>query len=170
MAGIKFEISKEQWIELAGKTERLLKWLEEQWKNELEGGLTAEKMAGMNADQITLVAYLIFRREMLDGGLVELIYNGYGPFIFLNPFAKALRKWGLKDFGKFVYEGRGLYEAHRGEIEGKDLEEADFMALYEQHSEMDDLDDEFVETEPLVSAEIATFVVQNHERFAIFVK
>ena len=57
------------------------------------GELNAEGMQKLQADQITLMAYMIFREEVMDGGFVQLIHNGYGPFIFLNPFAKAMRLW-----------------------------------------------------------------------------
>ena len=45
------------------------------------GELNAESMQKLQADQITLLAYMIFRNEVMDGGFVQLIHNGYGPFI-----------------------------------------------------------------------------------------
>ena len=62
------------------------------------GSLTAENMAELSADQITLLAYIWLRDEVMDGGFVQLIHNGYGPFIFDNPFARAMKQWGLRDF------------------------------------------------------------------------
>ena len=41
------------------------------------GQLTAETMASLNADQMTLLAYHILRDEVMDGGFVQLIHNGY---------------------------------------------------------------------------------------------
>lgn len=52
------------------------------------GELTAESMAKLNADQLTLLAWNILHEEVMDGGFVQLIYNGYGPFIFKNPWPK----------------------------------------------------------------------------------
>ena len=58
---------------------------------ELVGGeLTADTMARLNADQITLLAYSILRDEVMNGGYIQLIHNGYGGFIFMNPFARAV--------------------------------------------------------------------------------
>ena len=65
------------------------------------GEMTAESLARLEPDQITLWAYVILRDELCDGGFIQLIHNGYGPFFFQNPFAKAMRLWGLKDFSKF---------------------------------------------------------------------
>ena len=69
------------------------------------GEVNAETLPHLNGEQTTLLAYFILREEVMDGGFVQLIHNGYGPFIFLNPFAKAMRLWGAHDFSKLVYRG-----------------------------------------------------------------
>ena len=63
----------------------------------IDGELTAETMSELNAEQITLLAYCILHEEVMDGGFIQLIHNGYGGFIFLNPFAKVLRQWGMRE-------------------------------------------------------------------------
>lgn len=118
------------------------------------GELTEDSMARLSADQITLLAYSTLRDELLEGGFVQLIQNGYGPFIFLNPFAKAMRLWGLKDFSVWLYDARALYEQTRAELEQPAETDDDFMALYEQHPEWDDFDDYFVEAEPQITAQV----------------
>lgn len=117
------------------------------------GALTAESMQRLTADEVTLLAYCTLREEVMDGGLVQLIYNGYGPFIFLNPFAKAMRLWGLKDFSKLLYEGRKFYEAHGEEIQ-QEMSDEDFMALFEQYPEADDFDDTFIENEEDITRQV----------------
>lgn len=121
------------------------------------GELNANTMAQLTPDHITLWGYWILREEVMDGGFVQLIHNGYGPFIFLNPFAKALRLWGLKDLSKLVYKGRELYEEKRELIE-LELTDDEFMALYEQVSEFDDLDDEFLLEEEGYTESIAHYI------------
>lgn len=133
------------------------------------GELNAESMVRLNADQITLLAYMIYRDEVMDGGHVQLIHNGYGPFIFLNPFAKAMRLWGAKDFQKLVYRGRELFEVHGKELT-KECTDDEFMALFEQYPEFDDLDDEFVEMEEEVTELVARYVDEHIEAFAEVVK
>ena len=117
------------------------------------GALTAGSMQQLTADEVTLLAYCTLREEVMDGGLVQLIYNGYGPFIFLNPFAKAMRLWGLKDFSKLLYEGRKFYEEHGAEIQ-QEMSDEDFMALFEQFPEADDFDDTFIENEEDVTQQV----------------
>lgn len=133
------------------------------------GELNAETLPLLNPDQITLAAYMILREEVMDGGFVQLIHNGYGPFIFLNPFAKAVRLWGAHDFFKLIYKGRKLFEQY-GEELSKDCSDEDFMALFEKYPEFDDLDDEFVEEEEGITELVARYVDEHIEQFAIVEK
>ena len=130
------------------------------------GELTADTMTELNADQITLLAWQTLHDEVMDGGFVQLIYNGYGPFIFKNPLAKVLKLWGLRDLSKLIYEGHTLWLKHREQIE-RELSEDEFMALFEQLPEFDDLDDTFVENEEQWTSEIAHYVDEHIEQFAL---
>ncbi len=126
--------------------------------------LNAEAFALLTPDQITLWGYLILREELCDGGFVQLIHNGYGSFFFLNPFAKAMRLWGLKDFSKILYEARELFERHQKALTSPCTDE-EFMALYEQFPEFDDLDDAFLEREEDITCRIATYVDEHLHDF-----
>ncbi len=133
------------------------------------GELTAQTMLQLNPDQITLLAYLTVRREVMDGGFIQLIYNGYGPFIFLNPFAKAMRLWGAVDFQKLIYKGRKLYEEHETELT-RECSDEEFMALFEQYPAFDDLDDDFISMEEEVTETVARYIDEHIEQFATVVK
>lgn len=134
-------------------------------RNAVGGELTSDTMAMLNSDQLTLLAYDILHEEVMDGGFVQLIHNGYGGFIFLNPFAKAVKLWGMRDLGKLVYNARALYNKYRDEIE-RDCSDEEFMALFERFPEFDELDDEFVENEEAWTAAVAHYVDEHIERFA----
>ncbi len=129
------------------------------------GTLTAESMATLNAHQTTLLAYLWMRDEVMDGGFVQLIHNGYGPFIFDNPFAYMLKQWGMKDLSKLVYAVRRLWLAHADEITVECTDD-EFMALFEKFPEFDDYDDDFVENEEEWTASVARYVDEHIEDFA----
>ena len=133
------------------------------------GRLDEGTMGLLNADQITLLAYCVFRDEVMDGGHVQLIHNGYGRFIFLNPFAKAMRLWGAKPFSKLVYRGREFYEECGEEIERACLEE-ELMALFQRYPVADGLDEEFMEMEEEVTALVAEYIDNHIENFAVVVK
>ena len=81
------------------------------------GELKAENMGELNSDQITLLSWEILHEELMDGGFVQLIHNGYGPFIFKNPFAKALRQWEMRGPSKMIYDAHTLWLKYREEIE-----------------------------------------------------
>jgi hypothetical protein len=130
------------------------------------GELTSESMMELNSDQVTLLAWDTLHTEVMDGGFVQLIHNGYGPFIFKNPFAKAIKLWGLRDLSKLVYDAHTLWLKHRDEIE-RELTEDEFMALFEQMPDFDDLDDTFVENEEEWTSMIAHYVDEHIENFAL---
>ena len=129
------------------------------------GELTADTMSQLSADQITLLAYQILHDEVMEGGFIQLIHNGYGPFIFLNPFAKAMRLWGAREFSKLIYDGRKLYEQHAEDLT-KDCTDEEFMALYEQYEELDELDDNFIEMEEEVTEVVAHYIDEHLSGFA----
>ena len=128
------------------------------------GELCAENMGELNADQITLLAYILLRDTVMDGGFVELIHNGYGPFIYLNPFNKAMRNWGLRDLFKIISETHRLYGKYHEEIE-KDCSQEEFDALYEQFPDFDDYDDAFVENEEDFTTAVARYVDEHLDNF-----
>ena len=134
-------------------------------RSAIGGELTVETMAELNADQVTLLAWDTLHEEVMDGGFVQLIHNGYGPFIFKNPFAKAVKQWGMRDLSKLVYDAHTLWLKHREVIE-RELTEDEFMALFEQMPEFDDLDDQFVENEEEWTSMIAHYIDDHIERFA----
>lgn len=123
--------------------------------------LTQESLSQLTSDQITLLAYAILREQLLEGGFIQLIQNGYGPFIFLNPFAKAMRLWGLKDFSKWLYDARELYEKTKAALETPTDTDEEFMALYEQYPEWDDFDDSFIDFEPEVTRHVCEAYVSS---------
>lgn len=136
-----------------------------QYLEALGGGLNAENMGLLSGEQHALLSYQIFRDEVMAGGFCQLIQNGYGAYIFDNPFAKAMRLWGAKDFSKLVYKAKEIYDAHRAELE-KERTDEEFMAMYEQFEAFDELEEDYFEVEEEVTAQIAEYVDHHLELFA----
>lgn len=133
---------------------------------EVTGGeINAETMPLLNGYQHSLLGYHFFREEVLEGGFVQLIQNGYGPYIFDNPFAKAMRLFGAKEFSKLVYEAKKIYDANKVELE-KDCTDDEFMAKYEQYEAFDDIEERFMEMEEFVTATLAEYVDEHISDFA----
>lgn len=128
------------------------------------GNLTADVMQQLNSQQTTLWAFDILREEVGEGGFIQLIHNGYGPFFFQNHFARAIKEWGLRDLAKMMYDARKLYLEH-GEALTKDMTDEEFMALYEQYPDFEPLDDDFVEKEDGFVEMAACYVDEHLEDF-----
>lgn len=165
-------IPEQDIINAAAKgTDAFLQLITDAILQSIDGQLTADNMSKLNSDQITLIAYHLLHEEVMDGGFIQLIHNGLGPFIFMNPFAKAVRLWGqdmedeegttvLHDFSKLIYKGRKLFEQYGDELT-QSCTDDEFMALFEQYPQFDDLDDEFIENEEDITTVIAHYI-DNH--------
>lgn len=127
--------------------------------------LTAETMPLLSGEQHSLLAYRIFRDEIMEGGFCQLIQNGYGGYIFDNPFAKVMRLWGVGDLNKLVYAARKIYDAHREDLE-RERTDDEFMAMYEEYEAFDELEEEFLEKEEEYTALAAGYVDEHLELFA----
>lgn len=137
---------------------------------EVTGGqVSAETMPLLNGWQHTLLGYRLFCEEVNEGGFVQLIQNGYGPYIFLNPFAKAMRLMGAKEFSKLIYEAKKIYDVHRDDLE-RERDEDEFMAMYEQYEVFDDLEEQFMDMEEEVTEQVACYVDEHLEQFAGIMK
>ena len=123
------------------------------YKKEIGGEMTAGTMS------------LLTRDEVMEGGFCQLIQNGYGGYIFDNPFAKVMRLWGVGDLSKLVYAAKKIYDSHRGDLERERTDE-EFMAMYEQYEAFDELEDEFLEKEEEYTALVAGYVDEHLELFA----
>ena len=133
---------------------------------EVTGGeINSETMSLLNGYQHSLLGYHFFREEVLEGGFVQLIQNGYGPYIFENPFAKAMRLFGVKDFSKLIYDAKNIYEANKEDLQ-KECTDDEFMAMYEQYEAFDDLEEQFMDMEEMVTAKIAEYVDEHLDDFA----
>ena len=137
----------------------------DKYKEVVGGELTAETMSLLTGEQHSLLAYQILREEIMVGGFCQLIQNGYGGYIFDNPFAKVMRLWGADDFSKLIYKAKKIYDANRKDLE-KERTDDEFMAMYEQFEAFEDLEEEYLDMEERVTATIASYVDDHLELFA----
>ena len=162
---MEIKIREQQIIEAAAKgMDDFVQLFTDSIAEAVGGELNAEALEQLSADQITLWGYCILREEVMDGGFIQLIHNGYGPFFFHNPFAKAMELWGLPELAKLVKKARRLYEPNRDELT-KPCTDEEFMALFEQHPEFDTLDDAFIEDEEAITAAVACYLDDHLDDF-----
>lgn len=153
---------------LSGMDEFLQVFIEAYLK-EIGGNLDADNMHLLNGDQHTLLAWHFFSTEMRDGGFVQLIQNGYGGYIFGNPFAKAIKQFGATDLAKLIYKAKEIYDANKEALERETTEE-EFNALYVDFEVFDDLEEIYFEIEEQQTAIIASYVDENIQKFGTIVK
>lgn len=134
-------------------------------KEAIGGELTKEAMMQLNSDQVTLLAWDYLHKEVSVGGYVQLIYNGFGAFIFRNPFAVAMRNWGIRDLYTHIKHAKKFYDKYHEQIE-HDMSDNDFMALFEQMPEFDEFDDEFVINEEHWMECVAAYIDDHIYEFA----
>lgn len=134
----------------------------------LGGGLTADNMQQLNNDQHTLLAYRYLLDEVMEGGFIQLIINGFAGYVLEGPFPLVLKKeWGQKQLSKLIFDVRREYHQHIDEL-SRDMDDEEFMALYEQLEKLNDLGDDFLDDyQEDTTPAIAQYVAQNAEKFAI---
>ena len=76
-----------------------------------------------------------------------------------------MRLFGAEDFSKLIYKAKKIYDAHKEDLE-KERSEDDFMAMYEQYEDFDDLEEEFLENEEEITSIIAGYIDEHLEEFA----
>lgn len=130
--------------------------------------LDETSMSKLNGWQHSLLAYHYFREEVMQGGFIQLIQNGYGSYIFRNPFAKALRLFGAEELSKIIYKGREIYDANQKELE-RETNEEEFHAMYEQYEAFDELEERFFQIEEECTASIARYVDEHLDDFAVII-
>lgn len=109
------------------------------------GQLTDSNIGQLSIDQHCLLAYRYLRDEVMQGGFIQLIQNGYGPYVLLGPFPMLMKKqWGLKDFGQLLFDVAREYKKHRDALEA-DKTDDEFMAQYEQYELLNDYGDDYLD-------------------------
>jgi hypothetical protein len=131
----------------------------------IEGKLTAENMSKLNGSQHTLLAWHFFSTEMREGGFVQLIQNGYGGYIFGNPFAKAIKQFGAAELAKLIYKAKEIYDPNKAALELETTEE-EFNAMYVDFEVFDDLEEIYFDIEEQQTALIAAYVDEHIAEFA----
>ncbi|MBR1668678.1 MAG: DMP19 family protein [Bacteroidaceae bacterium] len=143
-----------------------IQWVTDGYLEAVGGGLTAENMEMLSAEQHAVLCYRYVLDEVMEGGFIQLILNGYAPYVLEGPFPMITKKeWGMKDFSKLLYEVKKEYHKHQEEL-SKDMTDDEFMALYEQLEELNELGDDFLdEHQEEVTPLVAKMIVENLEKY-----
>jgi len=134
--------------------------------NAIGGELTADNMEQLSAEQHSILCYRYILDEVMMGGFIQLVLNGYAPYVLEGPFPYVVKKeWGMKDFSKLLYNAKTEFHKHREELSG-DMTDEEFMALYEQLEDLNDLGDDFLDDhQEEVSPKVVEMIVNNIDKY-----
>ena len=124
-------------------------------------------MAKLSDAQHTLLAYCYLDSQVQEGGFVQLIAAGYGDYVFANPLADSLRRWGIKATPKVLDKARVLYAEHGGQIEALASDEVDVDALRAQFAAFEDLDGDYYDVADEDLAAAAEYVAAHQAEFVL---
>lgn len=170
-----------------------IEWVTDGYLVAIGGALTAENMDMLNAEQHAVLCYRYVLDEVMEGGFIQLILNGYAPYVLEGPFPMVVKKeWGMKEdplctadislsmgrpcgeeatsnvmkkFSKLLYEVKKEYHKHQEEL-SRDMSDEEFMALYEQLEELNELGDDFLdEHQEEVTPAVAKMIVENLDKY-----
>ena len=143
-----------------------IEWVTDGYLAAIGGGLTAENMDMLSAEQHAVLCYRYVLDEVMEGGFIQLILNGYAPYVLEGPFPMVVKKeWGMRDFSKLLYEVKKEYHKHQEEL-SQDMSDEEFMALYEQLEELNELGDDFLdEHQEEVTPAVAKMIVENLDKY-----
>ena len=143
-----------------------IEWVTDGYLAAVGGALTEENMEMLSAEQHAVLCYRYVLDEVMEGGFIQLIMNGYAPYVLEGPFPMVVKKeWGMKDFSKLLFEVKKEYHKHQEEL-SKDMDEDEFMAMYEQLEELNELGDDFLDKhQEEVSPAVAKMIMENLEKF-----
>src|SRR5574344_133446 len=143
----------EKYNELDGAS--FIRWVTDAYLQSIGGSLTESNMEELSSEQHAFLCYRYVMDEVMEGGFIQLIVNGYAPYVLEGPFPYVgKREWGtaasgtdaklLKDFSKLIYEVKKEFHKHQQELLA-DMSEEEFMALYEQLEHLNELGDDFLD-------------------------
>ena len=153
-----------------------IQWLTDGYLAAVGGALTAENMDVLSDAQHAVLCYRYLLDEVMEGGFIQLIQNGYAPYVLDGPFPMMVKKeWGtlvgdgekvMRDFSKLLYEAKKEWHRHEDAFDA-DMSDEDFMALYEQLEELNELGDDFLDDhQEVVTPLVAQMVMNNINMYA----
>jgi len=100
-----------------------------------------EIMPKLNSSQQTYLTFYLIDESMRIGdnrGFFQLMYDGYGEYVFEKPFAKIIKTWGAIKISEIVEKARSLYEKHKNRVEKNNTNE--FAIIDESNSQVSHVD------------------------------
>lgn len=117
-----------------------------------------------NNEQHSLLAYATLDGQVRNGGFIQLIYNGYGDYVFESPFIETMKVWGALDTAELLEE---VAELHRQALIGQQDDDTlqEFSNLYEDYPQFEEYDDSYYDIDE--SNIVMNYIKLNLDKFII---
>ena len=128
-----------------------------------------EIMPKLNSSQQTFLTFYLMEESMHSGkncGFLQLIYDGYGEYVFEKPFAKIIKTWGAIKISEIVERTRSLYKKYKDKVEKVKTEE-ELSYLCSEITDFEGLDDEYIRISDNDEKKIKEYIENNTNEFAI---
>ena len=128
-----------------------------------------EIMPMLNSSQQIYLTFYLMDETMRTGynrGFLQLIYDGYGEYVFEKPFAKIIKTWGAIKISEIVEKARSIYEKHKNRVEKIKTEE-ELSCLCSEITDFEVLDDEYIRISDNDEKKIKEYIENNTNEFAI---
>lgn len=117
-------------------------------------------------NQISLMIYTYLYDQVQNGGFIQLIFNGYAPYIFNSPLSYSLKRWGAITTGELLEEITEDAMRVVEYLEDKEMTEAVLSDTYPQFPQFEDYDKRFYENTGI--SEIKHFVERHIDEIVKF--
>jgi hypothetical protein len=128
-----------------------------------------EIMTKLNISQQTFLTFYLIDGSMRIGdnrGFLQLIYDGYGEYVFEKPFAKIIKTWGAIKISEIVEKAKSLYEKHKDKVEDAKTDK-ELSYLCSEITDFEMLDDEYMTVSDEETEKIKEYIENNTNEFAI---
>jgi hypothetical protein len=142
-----------------------------------------EIMPRLNSSQQTFLTFCLMEGSMrggsshfddsdpaenwsIKGGFLQLIYDGYGEYVFEKPFSNIIKTWGAEKIGRIVEKAKSIYEKHKDKVE-KVKTKKELSHLCSEITDFEMLDKEYMEVSSEETVKIQEYIENNINEFAI---
>jgi len=125
--------------------------------NEVWSAEPQKLMENFSENQITLLFYGVLHNQVQNGGFLQLIFNGYAPYVFSEPLIDGLKSWGAIGTSELLLSIKDISLQVNSEMDKSSLD--DLSKIYEQYPMYERYDKEFYEND---GSKEAKEYVSNH--------
>jgi hypothetical protein len=128
-----------------------------------------EIMPMLNRSQQTYLTFYLMDKSMHTGhncGFLQLMYDGYGEYVFETLFAETIKTWGATKISGIIEMAKSLYEKYKDKVE-KAKTEKELSCLRQEITDFDMLDHEYIMVNSEEAEKIKEYIENNTTEFAV---